>query len=473
MSMHEVEGYAQEAVIFVNGCDIPADEKVSLIAAVYEWHDNYDTGFTKLREFDILVDTGYFHLFDTKDHPDYEQYKDYFDSISGTGFEFIYDDPIKGYAKDNPLSSYWMGETYRNEKRVSPGRMCCEAGGRVWRHFFPEKPGPLPMSEYAMMRRIADLAADQEDLFMLSELYPMVSLAFWYGMKGEEDKAHYERLKELILTDAVMEEFEAYPYPRMPDEEFDEYDENETYWREWMGYYYDWKRRSPKKVKPEPEPIPGIEAYNKMAMHKDAYESALAEGNIEAALQEFAAFAALDEELGEKFRRANEGRSILEVFAAVRQGPHHEKYANLLPEETDSESLKPFLADYHKWLNGKDDVSYYLNTAQELINAANYTQAFHFITAGLNIDSGNPWLKLYMACVVIFLPLADRIEEQLPVLDGLLDSNFEHKAYLRYLKSLALNGLGRMEEALALMKQAADEDTAYTEAYEWLQGQKK
>lgn len=59
MSMHDIEGFAQDAVLFVGKAAMPAEQKIDLIHNVYRFQDDWDTGFTKLRVYDVLVETGY------------------------------------------------------------------------------------------------------------------------------------------------------------------------------------------------------------------------------------------------------------------------------------------------------------------------------------------------------------------------------------------------------------------------------
>lgn len=83
--MHDVEGFAEEAASFVGQCAIPENEKIALIHNIYAFHDLWDTGFTKLRVYDTLIASGYFHAFEPPEHPDYEKYRDFFDNLEDSG----------------------------------------------------------------------------------------------------------------------------------------------------------------------------------------------------------------------------------------------------------------------------------------------------------------------------------------------------------------------------------------------------
>lgn len=458
MSMHDVEDYAQEAVIFVNSCDISGDEKVSLIKAVYEWHDEHDTGFTKLREYDILVNTGYFHLFDMEDHPDYSKYAAFFESIRGSSFEYIYDDPVKGYAEDNPLNSYWLGQTYREEEYVDLGKMCCEAGGRVWKHLLNDKREPEEMSAFAMLRRLAELAAEKDDSYTLSNIYIMTVYAFWYGIEGE-DIRHYERLKELVLKDVVMEEVDDSGLG-----DCDDYDDGDIDIKEWVKYYSDWRVR-------HREADPGAELTGaEVLKYFNEYTRAMESGDIKTALE---AADAVGNAGGyyKVYANAVKAKPMLDIFKLADKSKFRNEYASTGAGSVEEGSYRNFLESYQEWLKRKEDVLYYVQSAQILLNEQEYGQARSFIDAGQELDKDNDWLKLYRVCVTVFAPVLDRkekVEKELPVLESLLESDFKGKTYARYLKASIYNILGKGDEALELMKEVAEEDEIYKPYYEHL-----
>ena len=66
MSMHDVEDFAEQMVHLVDESNISNREKINLIHNIYQFHDSWDTGFTKLRVYNILIKTGYFRLFEDR-----------------------------------------------------------------------------------------------------------------------------------------------------------------------------------------------------------------------------------------------------------------------------------------------------------------------------------------------------------------------------------------------------------------------
>ena len=205
--MHEIEGFAEQMVHLIDESSINNKEKIDLIHNIYQFHDAWDTGFTKLRVYNILIKTGYFRLFDPREHPDYEKYKDFFDGLLNSDGMYVYEDPIAGYSKDAKLTSYWFSHAYDSEtdKEFPLNKMCCEAGSPVWAYFEGADKAPENMSLIPLFCRLTELAAENNDIYSMGELYFIMLYGFLeFDGSNEEEIKCIEKMKPILLKDEVM-----------------------------------------------------------------------------------------------------------------------------------------------------------------------------------------------------------------------------------------------------------------------------
>jgi hypothetical protein len=205
--MHEIEGFAEQMIHLVDESNISDKEKIDLIHNIYQFHDAWDTGFTKLRVYNILIKTGYFRLFDPQEHPDYEKYKDFFDGLPNSKGMYVYEDPIAGYSKDAKLTSYWFSHAYDSEtdKEFPLNKMCCEAGSPVWNYFEGADKAPKNMSLIPLFCRLTELAAENNDIYSMGELYFIMLYGFLeFDGSNEEEIKCIEKMKPILLKDEVM-----------------------------------------------------------------------------------------------------------------------------------------------------------------------------------------------------------------------------------------------------------------------------
>ncbi len=131
MSMHEIEDLVESSVrILATRSDL---DLRSLYWQLYEYQNHWDTGFTNFRVMDLLLQARYTYRFEVNQHPDYAQYRDYFDGL--TKFESIQVkpteppgktvfDPAKGWVSPNPMAGY-----------VRPPYLYCDVGSPLWARF--------------------------------------------------------------------------------------------------------------------------------------------------------------------------------------------------------------------------------------------------------------------------------------------------------------------------------------------------
>ncbi len=131
MSMHEIEDLVEMSVrILAPRSDL---DLRSLYFQLYEYQNAWDTSFTNFRVMDLLLQARYTYRFELNQHPDYAQYRDYFDGL--TNFDFVrvkLTEPPgksvlergKGWVSPNPVAGY-----------VRPPYLYCDAGSPLWGRF--------------------------------------------------------------------------------------------------------------------------------------------------------------------------------------------------------------------------------------------------------------------------------------------------------------------------------------------------
>lgn len=229
MSMHDVEAFAEGAVIFVDGLKFPAAEKIALIHNIYLFHDMWDTSFTKLRVYSRLVENGYFHLFKLTEHPDYAACKAELDKAAARDFAFIQQDPHKPYDPESPVGCYWIGKIDKQPVR----KLCCDAGQPLWARLTGQKP-PEDAEPAQLMLRLAELADREKNDNFKGDLYYIMM----YVLDDIDDDETYAQLKKYLMTGPAMRACHnswSYMLDDMPLDEFDPQDYPRQH--EWLAAY--------------------------------------------------------------------------------------------------------------------------------------------------------------------------------------------------------------------------------------------
>ena len=472
MSMHDIEGFAEQMIHLVDESNIDDKEKIDLIYNIYQFHDSWDTGFTKFRVYNILIKTGYFRLFDLHEHPDYEKYKDFFDGLPNSNEMYVYEDPIAGYSRDAKLTSYWF-ETYYNsetDKEIPLNKMCCEAGSPVWTYFEGEDKSPKDMSLFSLFCRLTELAAENNDVYSMGELYYIMSYGFLGFDGNKEDVKCVEKMKPILLKDEVMETLaELYLDYRIGSrEDFGEDDDlDETpqqLMREWFEYYLNWKeKQSASKNSSEI----GIEDMKKMA---NDFRSIIINGDVDL----FFKFA---KEISEDFKVLKGLLLLGDIYSSITP-EGHEKISSYDVSQTEDENIKSFVTEYKEWYENKENVNYYVDKAHENLNINDdMLSAQYYIWRGLRLDPSNAYLKLYE--IYVFVNFADRekdksplkyhLERCLEILNGLLENGLdktEWNAFAYYMKAAVLYNLDDKDASEIEMKKAVELNPDYAATYE-------
>ena len=477
MSMHDVEDFAEQMVCLVDESNISNKEKIDLIHNIYQFHDSWDTGFTKLRVYNILIKTGYFRLFDPHEHPDYEKYKDFFDDLPNSNEMYIYEDPIAGYSEDAKLTSYWFDYAYDSEtdKEFPLNKMCCEAGSPVWAYFEGADKAPKNMSLFSLFYRLTEFAAENEDVYAMGELY----LIMIYGFNeldgsNEEDIKCIEKMKPILLRDGVMVALKELYLDRYigSREEFKGMNESESVMQlmyEWFDYYFEWKKEltasgDSDRIAGKEEPRAPSEFYALLLNGEiDPYFEAVKNYNMKEIKIELKGL-----QSGFRFTYPN----------ITLEG--HEKIISYDVSQTEDENIKLFVAGYKEWYENKTNVNYYIDKARESLNVnQDVTTAFYYIHTGLKLDPSNATLKLYkIHSFLNYLNIRENnaLLKHLEVLNEIFEKGLdipELKAFAYYLKAVVLYRLDEKDASKAEMKKAVEFNPDYVLTYERYFGKEK
>ena len=437
MSMHEIEDFAELAVKLVFLSDTLNSEKITLIHNIYSFHDNWDTSFTKLRVFRELVECGYFCTFELREHPAYQARKRYFDRLAEKDFSYV-----SAELGETGGECYWVGRINYNQRYVTIGKLCCEAGSRLWQTLNPDKRQPAEMSTEQMLIAVADLAVTEKNYPVLASLYYVYMLILSATME-EPDPAFIENLLERVYSDDTMKLFHN-TYSSTLGEPA-ELEKISQYAFAWLSHYTKWLKRATTKT-------PSNEDLEK-------YKTALSRGNPEHVY-----------ELYELLVSANMGHLVNPPEADLLDNINEKTHKRLMEydgNEIESQRLRNFIALYKEYQNHKYDVEYLGTKGIDFINSKNYRIAEFFITKGLELAPGNPVLRLYDAYVSVICHRITKLRPAMEDLEKLLDELPDHEAFIFYLKGMGYYHLSEPARGRQDMQTAAELDSQYEEYYQY------
>lgn len=251
--MVEIDSLVEESIRCVASGNYPPELKRNLIHSLYSLHDGLDTSFTKLRIFDLLVENGYFYLFDPEDHPDYKANRNFFEYIKEKDMAFIRNCKLHGADfGDRTVVGYWVGE-FRSEGEDgrptvrSVRKLCAMAGRPLWRSF--ARAGllsgihalePVLLDPLDLALNVVNGAAEQNDCSLLAIWYEFIPKLLKNSAKLPEDKL--ERLAELLWNDDCHHQLSALEF-RPPKDIYADDGEN-TFMARWFDAYKEWDRQS-------------------------------------------------------------------------------------------------------------------------------------------------------------------------------------------------------------------------------------
>jgi len=201
--MHEFEDLVEESVKVLAASERANQLDLrSMFWRLYDFQNHWDTGFTHFRVMDLLLQFRFVYRFDLKQHPDYEQYRTYFDSL--TDFAFIHVDPLephgknfftpeKGWQLPNPVAGY-----------TRPPDLYCNAGSPMWKRFIEAGiltgKDTLPPDEQISLIDTAKevmLEAEKQNAFTM--------IAAWYSLLSVHVGSFTSNLDSLVGNAALDE----------------------------------------------------------------------------------------------------------------------------------------------------------------------------------------------------------------------------------------------------------------------------
>jgi len=164
MSMHEFENCVEESVRTLAASRRAKELDLrSLFKELYEFEGRYDTGFTRFRVIEILLEHRFAYAFKLAEHPDYERYGEQLLLRNGI---LVDRNPRKENARTSRTAAYVLDP--EEMRRIRPGsyrsemkglHVVCEAGSELWERLVatgrlhgPDArvPLPIPIEEVAL-----------------------------------------------------------------------------------------------------------------------------------------------------------------------------------------------------------------------------------------------------------------------------------------------------------------------------------
>ena len=148
MSMHQMEGFVEEAVIAVASLEISILDKRNLIHTLFDMEEYGDCSFTNLRTINEMTECQYTFLFEPNEMFDYESRKEF------------YDDPNEMTFGDELLYKY-------------DGKICVDSGSNAWKGMVKagkitsEGAKPVTILPYIdVIRTVRPLIDDNDDYIL-------------------------------------------------------------------------------------------------------------------------------------------------------------------------------------------------------------------------------------------------------------------------------------------------------------------
>jgi hypothetical protein len=175
MGMHEIEALTEASIRLLDRTE-GLDHR-SMFKSLYDFEGAFDTGFTRFRLMDILLERRFAYRMALEDHPDYTQFKDALEGIRKEDFSHIERDPsAKWHRTANPSVAYW-----------SKGYLYCEAGSEIWaklsglgRFSTADREPPQPIDIVDIADIVVSSAIAEEDKRLAAWWYAALPVAiFW------------------------------------------------------------------------------------------------------------------------------------------------------------------------------------------------------------------------------------------------------------------------------------------------------
>jgi hypothetical protein len=186
MSMHEFEDLVEDSIrLLARNASHPRHDLRTLYWNLYEFHDLWDTGFTKQRVLDLLLAAHHTYRFHLSEHPDYQRFLDFFQHISA--FSFIHVDPAQEWdAEHNPVAGYYQ-----------PPYLYCDVNSPLWSRFVRQ--GVLNGEDAVAVERqnpidvtgtVVEDALSQHNFDLIARWRTLLGAYLFVNFDEEENRKH-------------------------------------------------------------------------------------------------------------------------------------------------------------------------------------------------------------------------------------------------------------------------------------------
>jgi tetratricopeptide (TPR) repeat protein len=237
MSQHEFEDVVEQSINCIDRIEDPETDFRSLIHTLYEFEAWWDTGFTNLRNIDVLVRRRFTYIFKLADHPEYEKLKDCFDVKER--IQFVNKFPDREWNADkNPVAGYictidggWGEEFVRNNKAFSLNEniLCCDVNSPLWQTFVDngklkgKDAEPARTTDFIeTVRMIVSEADKQGNRELLSLWYPIFAVSVLCvndDPDGLITDGNVSTIRDIIIRNSAFDTETTYGLLRLPSNE--------------------------------------------------------------------------------------------------------------------------------------------------------------------------------------------------------------------------------------------------------------
>lgn len=214
MGMHEFETGADIAVTVLDkSMDASTKDVRSMYYSLAKFTSQWDATLQHFHILEPLLKHRFTYAFTVQEHPDYEQYREYFDGLQG--YEGINRVPGQEWdGKENPQVAIFKEVLY------------FDAGGELWRRFVDvgkltgeDAIAPKEITVEEIIALVVTEAQQQNDTAAISYWYPLITTITMLRPVSATDlqqNPHLVKIREIVIaTEAYKKDFN-YGATRLP-----------------------------------------------------------------------------------------------------------------------------------------------------------------------------------------------------------------------------------------------------------------
>ncbi len=116
--MHQVEFFVEVSIVEIAESELPVAQKRDLVHSLLEMQSFCDCGFTNLRVLDCLVECEYTAMVAPKDMPDYEENKEFYETLANV--------------EEFEQGDVYLCEAGDDVPQELVGKVCVDSGSFAW-----------------------------------------------------------------------------------------------------------------------------------------------------------------------------------------------------------------------------------------------------------------------------------------------------------------------------------------------------